>query len=267
MIKVSVLAIFVSVCASAQWANLNPLLSRYNPYLKVGDNGALLKPDSNAGFKSTSTGWDSNWDSLKRINSGKNSYYFAFPKSPYGNGSLVEASNGEMVAVTSCNGNFKPNNTEGVKCATLSVKSCTTLMKNFSNLENPAMSNPVVASAFKDSKDATDGSFIEKFKMNLRQCDDAMMLVNNMEGSGDGFPLDAKHKKILEQNVQSYPIQSIGNVYNEKVRGAMLSVLGKAEIFSKCAEVIKADQIAKKRTTFLPADAAVAPAAGASQTR
>lgn len=86
-----------------------------------------------------------------------------------------------------------------------------------------------------------------------------MMLVANVDGSKDGFSLDDKHKKVLGQFVKSYPIESLGNEYNNSVHGALLSVLGKAEIFSKCSEVIKADQIAKNRETFLPINSKVAP--------
>lgn len=249
-------SLVLTAIANAKSTDLNPLLQKASPYLKINSAGDILKPDSSINFKKTSDGWSSDYDSLSSFKKGKSKFYLALSKQEFGNGTLFETNGSSITAMTNCSGNFKPHNKVGIKCSTLSLDTCTSLFRNFSDLSNPAMSNPVVRSAFKNATNSTDGSFIEEFKMNLRQCSDAFMLVNNMEGSKEGFKLKKDHALTLKSKIESFPVSSVSDSWNNQqahsLNQGMLSVINKAEIFTKCGELMRHDQMTNNRKTFLP---------------
>ncbi|MBL7545328.1 MAG: hypothetical protein JNL11_16030 [Bdellovibrionaceae bacterium] len=255
-------ALLMSVVAHAEWTDLNAILTSSSPYLRINSFGAILKPDSAIPFKKTSNGYDNEYNSVKRITQGDSSFYLSVTKSQFGRGSLVEAKKDGLVAITNCVGDSRPNNSTGFACSTLSTERCVQLYKNFGNIDNPAMMNPIVQSAFKDIANATNADAAQTFKNNLRECSNVLMMVNNMEGNKDGFNLDAKHEKILKDNIKSYAIRksSMGdNGNNVTLQKSTMAVLEKAEIFTKCGDLLARDQELNKRKTLLPTDAKGAP--------
>lgn len=245
--------------ANASEIKLNTLFRSGNPYLQINEVGQIAQPKSAVNFKKTSDGWTSDSDMLSQIKAGKSNFYLAVNKGQYGRGSLYETRDNSLVAMTNCSGDFTSSNMTGIKCSTLSLDKCTELMLNFTDLSNPAMANPVVSSAFNGAKQAVDGDFIQKFKTNLRQCSDAIMLVNNMPGNADGFRLNSTHEKILKSKLQTFSVGAADESWNQTQAGtisqAMLTVINKTEIFSKCSELLRYDQESKGRKTLLPVSA------------
>lgn len=248
-------AFIVSLAASAAWEDLNPLLRTTSPYVQIDANGAIVKPLSAITFRRTSTGWDSEYESLKRIIGKNSNYYISIPKTKFvGKGSLVESTASGVVAITNCNGNFEAKNTEGINCSTISVQSCTQLFQDFTDIENPAMTNNVVYSAFKDARKSKDASFADAFRQNLRQCSDAFMTIENMNSGGSRFGLDKAHLKALTDNIKSYPVRNAtDNDMAHSLHQATQNILNKAEVFTKCGDLLRQDMENKGRSTLIPA--------------